>query len=139
MPAFVIIMMKVVKSATEGPLDQQLNALRESDVKLTALLVKHAGARSGLNTLKADHTILWTKVLVASAAALGAILGVVLFLGVRQARKFIRPLNELAAATDRVRKGDLDVKVVPSSRDEVGQLTVSFNRMVREMRGRTKP
>ncbi|MFA6035234.1 MAG: HAMP domain-containing protein, partial [Myxococcota bacterium] len=71
---------------------------------------------------------------IAYFIAFGAVMAVVVFLGFKSTRKFIKPLQELAAATDLVRRGDLSVNVKPASRDEIGDLTLSFNRMVRELR-----
>jgi nitrogen fixation/metabolism regulation signal transduction histidine kinase len=71
---------------------------------------------------------------IAYLTVFGAVIAVVIALGIIQTRRFIRPLAELAAATERVRRGDLSVTVAPRSGDEVGRLAASFNRMVREMR-----
>jgi nitrogen fixation/metabolism regulation signal transduction histidine kinase len=71
---------------------------------------------------------------IAYVSVFGALTVIVIILGIRTTRRFVRPLAELAAATERVRKGDLAVRVEPRSDDEVGRLAASFNRMVREMR-----
>jgi diguanylate cyclase (GGDEF)-like protein len=44
-----------------------------------------------------------------------------------------RPLDEVAAAADRVAGGDLEARVPVRSRDEIGKLGSAFNRMTREM------
>ncbi|OLB65692.1 MAG: hypothetical protein AUI10_05825 [Actinobacteria bacterium 13_2_20CM_2_72_6] len=49
------------------------------------------------------------------------------------ARGTTRPLAELAAAADRVADGDLSARVPVRTRDEVGRLGATFNRMTREM------
>jgi HAMP domain-containing protein len=46
------------------------------------------------------------------------------------ARALVAPLRELKEATDRISKGDLDVKLRIASRDEIGELADSFERMV---------
>jgi HAMP domain-containing protein len=46
------------------------------------------------------------------------------------ARALVAPLRELKDATDRLSKGDLDVKLRIDSRDEIGELADSFERMV---------
>ncbi|GII21270.1 GGDEF domain-containing protein [Planosporangium mesophilum] len=51
------------------------------------------------------------------------------------ARSTTRPLTELSHAVDRVAGGDLAVRVPVRTRDEVGRLGVTFNRMAREMQG----
>jgi len=44
------------------------------------------------------------------------------------ARSFTRPIDRLAVATERLAKGDYEVEVPVSSADEVGRLTLAFNR-----------
>lgn len=44
--------------------------------------------------------------------------------------QFTRPIKELAAAARRVAAGDLDFRVNINRRDEVGQLTTTFNEMI---------
>ncbi len=46
------------------------------------------------------------------------------------ARALVRPLGELREATDRISKGELDIQLDIRSRDEIGQLADSFERMV---------
>lgn len=48
-------------------------------------------------------------------------------------RKFTAPLESLSAAVRKIAKGDFDVKVDISSRDEIGQLADSFNDMASEL------
>ena len=50
------------------------------------------------------------------------------------ARAFVRPLGELKAAADRISKGDFDVSIDIRSRDEIGELADSFERMVAAIR-----
>ena len=45
-----------------------------------------------------------------------------------------RPIFELVAATDAVAKGDFSVSVPVTTRDELGVLTESFNRMAKSLR-----
>jgi two-component system NtrC family sensor kinase len=45
-----------------------------------------------------------------------------------------RPVRQLIAGTDHVAAGDLDYKIKTKSRDEVGELAHSFNRMTRELK-----
>lgn len=60
--------------------------------------------------------------------ALGAAV-VALLLGILLARTLTRPLHELTAATQAVAAGDLGRQVQVRSRDELGTLAASFNRM----------
>jgi class 3 adenylate cyclase len=71
------------------------------------------------------------------ALALGA-LALVLAVagGVILARWIARPLHELARHARRIRHGDLDVTVVPRSRDEIGVLARAMGDMVQALRDR---
>jgi len=61
-------------------------------------------------------------------ASIGAVL-VSVFIGVLIARTLTRTLRELTAATQEVARGDLEQKVPVRSKDELGELADSFNRM----------
>ena len=72
-------------------------------------------------------------VVYALGIAAGAVLlavGIALLL----ARATTRPLGELGAAAARVASGDLDTTIEVRSRDELGHLAASFNRMTEELR-----
>jgi sigma-B regulation protein RsbU (phosphoserine phosphatase) len=56
--------------------------------------------------------------------------------GVAVARWIARPLGQLAEQARRIRRGDLDVTLVPASRDEIGVLTRAMNDMARALRDR---
>ncbi len=49
------------------------------------------------------------------------------------ARRIARPIEQLTAAADRMAGGDLSGRAVATTRDEVGRLTTSFNRMAGEL------
>lgn len=49
-------------------------------------------------------------------------------------RALVKPLLELRAATERISRGDFDVQLAIDSRDEIGQLADSFDRMVAAIR-----
>ncbi|MEO0476004.1 MAG: SpoIIE family protein phosphatase, partial [Planctomycetota bacterium] len=52
--------------------------------------------------------------------------------------RLTRPISELADASNRVAKGDLDAKVDVTRKDELGQLGDAFNKMVPALRDRMK-
>lgn len=64
---------------------------------------------------------------------LGALV-LALLVGWALSRGLTRPVRALAAATERVARGDLEVQVPERSRDEVGRLAGAFNRMTRDLR-----
>jgi adenylate cyclase len=53
-------------------------------------------------------------------------------------RRIVRPIKELVRAANRVEGGNLDVEVVATSRDEVGELARAFNTMVAGLRARER-
>ena len=65
---------------------------------------------------------------VAVAAAL-AVLLVALFI----AGRIARPVEQLTAVADRMAGGDFSARANQSTRDEVGRLTIAFNRMAEEL------
>ena len=58
--------------------------------------------------------------------------------GVAVSRKFTAPLESLSAAVRKVAKGNFDVSVDIKSRDEIGQLSNSFNDMADELMERER-
>ena len=63
-----------------------------------------------------------------------AVIVVALGVGIVLSRRVTRRVADLAAATQRVGKGDLFVEVPTDARDEIGELTRAFNDMVRDLR-----
>lgn len=61
-------------------------------------------------------------------SAVGTII-IALFLGILLARSITRPIRELTKATHAMADGNLDQKVNVRSRDEIGELAASFNKM----------
>lgn len=65
-------------------------------------------------------------------AILGAML-VALIIGVLLARTLIRPLQALTQAAQNIAQGELEQEVKVSSKDEIGQLGLAFNKMSQEV------
>ena len=53
-------------------------------------------------------------------------------------RSLVRPVHSLVHGTRQVETGNLDTEVSVTSSDEIGDLTSSFNKMVSELKARTK-
>ena len=67
--------------------------------------------------------------------SLGATLALfIVLISIVVSRRGSRPLQELARLAGTVAAGDLDVRLEPHSRDEIGSLAVSFNRMVEDLK-----
>ena len=73
------------------------------------------------------YIIIMTSVLVVLLAVASALLSRLL------ARRISQPITELAHATERVAKGDLDYRVRVAARDEVASLVTGFNKMTEEL------
>lgn len=97
-----------------------------------------------------DNTARWTKDAVASqlhastrlrqtiAAALGTMLALMLFQSAWLARRVLKPLRAVEAATEAVEQGRLDIRVGHTSRDEVGQLARRFDAMTTALAERSR-
>ncbi|MGD9101368.1 MAG: HAMP domain-containing protein, partial [Anaerolineae bacterium] len=69
---------------------------------------------------------------VMTAALLTALVAVILALYI--AERTARPVRQLTRAAERLAQGDLEARLFPASRDEIGQLTHAFNRMAEQLR-----
>ena len=72
----------------------------------------------------------FTRKLVLSTTA---IIFVVCIAAMLLARLFVRPIRRLEAGAQRISAGDYDVNLPVLSRDEFGELTVTFNDMSRNL------
>ena len=61
------------------------------------------------------------------------VLATAMWAGLSLASRIVKPLGALVQATNRVREGDLTVRVEPMDEDEIGALTMAFNRMTAEL------
>jgi transcriptional regulator with GAF, ATPase, and Fis domain len=77
---------------------------------------------------------LWLQMSVITFSILLFALGGSLFF----IKRVTRPLVALAKAAEKIDEGNLDLNVTLSSRDEVGRLTTSFNRMVTRIKDYTQ-
>ena len=65
---------------------------------------------------------------------LGIGLGLVFGVSIYISRRLTQPLYNLAEASEAVAKGNLDIQINADSNDEVGQLALQFNYMVKSLR-----
>ena len=65
----------------------------------------------------------------------GIALLVALGLGILWVLRFVRPVEQLSSAAQRIRQGDLSTRVSLHRTDEVGILAQSFNEMAQQMQG----
>ena len=83
-----------------------------------------------LGEIEANAGRLRQEILIAGLgiALVAALLAVVI------AGRTTQPVRELTAVAERMATGDLDARLFPTSRDEVGQLTRAFNHMADQIR-----
>lgn len=87
-----------------------------------------------VGTLEAPYTDLRKNVIYSFLAVAFFGLVLVLFLAYFITRSVTRPIDNLMKATEGIAGGDFSHEVPVESRDEVGHLAASFNRMVRTLR-----
>jgi len=68
------------------------------------------------------------------AAALLVLFVLALLMAWYFSRGISNPVKEIAAATRKFASGDFDVKLFPTKKDELGEVAVSFNNMVRQQK-----
>ena len=109
-------------------LEPQFNKLRAECEHLLQLnqraMLAKSEAAAGVAQLWFYRTLLFAGVLVAAG----------LFLAFFLANRIVEPLRQLTATTAKMAGGDLDARVIVSSRDEVGVLAAEYNRMAERIR-----
>jgi len=103
-----------LRRRSEGEVTDRMDALRE---------VQRKTGRRFLRSIQSESAIVAAILILAPLP--------VLLLGLF--RMVLRPLTRLADATARARGGDLAFSVEVSSRDEIGLLQDSFNRMIHDL------
>jgi signal transduction histidine kinase len=111
-----------------------LDARRPGALTLSAPLVVDRGGAVGVISLSlaAHRRAVALKTMAVRDAILISTWAAVLLLSVvgwRVARRVAGPIAELGRAAERLRAGDLDVRVEPRTGDEIGSLVVTFNDM----------
>lgn len=94
------------------------------------LIAQGVGEYKQLKTLKYPLKI--TLYMVLALMTMLILLGATWF-GFRLAREISAPVQALAAGTQRIARGDLSVRLMDESRDELGLLVQSFNSMAEDL------
>jgi class 3 adenylate cyclase/uncharacterized membrane protein affecting hemolysin expression len=117
-----------VSGAKNGP-----EVRREGSLMMAAAPVHFSGTRVGEVQISLDLDQLVAPVLWKTRKELALTTVAVVATGVTAGVIFVAflagPLRRLRAGVDRLTAGDLTVRVPPTSRDEVGELTRAFNEM----------
>jgi two-component system phosphate regulon sensor histidine kinase PhoR len=88
-----------------------------------AAVVRVAIPLTSVDAVKSDIS---NKIILASLV----VLAFVVVLSVVLSRRLARPIQEMAATAERIRRGDLDQRIAVRSGDELGRLAASLNGMV---------
>jgi class 3 adenylate cyclase len=107
--------------ASRDELDHQLDTVRTEMVDLLK-------ADSAATARKQRIVLLVAVLLTALAAALGLVFAVIVSTGLT------RPVRRLLEGARAVEAGNLDETLAVTSQDEIGHLTVAFNKMVEQLR-----
>ena len=75
------------------------------------------------------------QIRIASALASFIVFAIGLLIGYWLARKISVPVLELRDAANRVGEGDFTQFVINNSKDEIGELSIAFNKMVKDLHG----
>ena len=95
------------------------------------------GGKLGTVRVGMDETVVSATALQAGNFLLlvfGGIAAAALLAGVIFAQRITRPVNALMAGAERVGRGDLSQLVPVTSRDEIGQMTLTFNESIVRLR-----
>ena len=118
-----------LQAARIGPLAAAMKEIRTPLTSLADLTVKAAAKQQA----EADSSYHSTKWLVISILVGGAVLGILLAIGIT--RLIVRPLSRCVSALKKVGTGDLTVRVKVDSADEVGQMAQTLNQTAEAMAG----
>jgi adenylate cyclase len=124
---------RVTPILTEGRPAGAIAVERHGERLLLAAPVAYSGVPVGEAQLELDLGVLVEPVVEEAQRQLTALAVAVTLLGVGSGTLFVAllvgPLRRLRAGVERLSKGDLAVRVPPTSQDEVGELTRAFNEM----------
>ncbi len=125
-----------VETALRGETAQGVGPGFVAEVAYVVLPLAHNGVTRGalrvsyeVNDIRAQFSQLqW---LILGGAAISAVIGLVL--GVGLAATIVRPLRQLSASAESIAAGNFRARVEANTRDEVGTLAHSFNRMAERL------
>jgi methyl-accepting chemotaxis protein len=135
-----IIEKNVVPGQATKPQIQELSYLDPRGVgerEIIDIGVPMLGGRLGTVRVGMDKSIITTAAVGAGnflLLILGGIAAVAVLAGVIFAQRITRPVNALMSVAERVGRGDLSQLVPVTSRDEIGQMAVTFNESIVRLR-----
>lgn len=118
--------------------DNAIKRLDEAKENILLILMKAAGeAEKGVKKAQAtiNATQISAKFVLILTAGIGTILGIIF--GILYSRQITSKLKQLVEATRIISAEDMEHKVAVSSRDEIGTLAISFNKMIADLQKTT--
>jgi class 3 adenylate cyclase len=118
-----------------GPEDPPaaVRSVRRDSLLLVATPIHYSDVLVGEAQVVLDLTILVEPLVRSNTRQLAAVAGAVLLVGVCAGLGFVAllvgPLQRLRRGVEQMTQGNVTVRVAPTSRDEVGELTRAFNEM----------
>ncbi len=110
-----------------------VRSVREDSLLLVATPVYYSDVLVGEAQVVLDLQILVDPLVQKTTRQLALVAGAVLLIGVGAGLGFVAllvgPLQRLRRGVERLTRGEFTVRVAPTSRDEVGELTEAFNEM----------
>jgi PAS domain S-box-containing protein len=118
--------------AAPAPLVQEIRgpggeALYDFAVPVTVEGQRWGTVRVGLSRARMEREIARTRRELVGLAAVAIVLGAAVAAVV--ARRIARPVRQLAEGATAIARGELDQRIEPAARDEIGQLARAFNNM----------
>jgi methyl-accepting chemotaxis protein len=117
------------QNTVTGPLFEASNNFRKAVSELNDFMLARAEDTANENTALAARST------TTSITIMLIVVAVSLILGASTANMIVNSLNRLAANIARVANGDLTVKFIADSKDELGSMANSLLHMVEELRG----
>lgn len=119
----------ILNSPEAGKVNSELN---DSIEKINGILTSEAKQRSDGNTVTA------TKAVNIMIGLLTACILIAIGLAFLITKKITTSINGMKEAMGKAAQGDLTVRGIPNSRDEMGELTVAFNQLLEKIQVMTK-
>lgn len=82
-----------------------------------------------------DFNAVTKDMLISNFIVLAITMTVVVFISIFLSNRLTKPITQLLDATEKIRKGDLNVKITNTANDEIGMLAQNFAAMIAGLRG----
>jgi class 3 adenylate cyclase len=119
---------KVESELLQEELQKEVDELNGKMEVMMSQIATHTEMAANFIEVQVRKTLLFSKSMVVFATFIGLLLATIVTIGL------IRPVKNLLRGTKEIEKGNLEIEVVAKSSDEIGELSVIFNSMVKDIR-----